>query len=76
MNITLPILHHSNTTATLEDLGLEYDFVDCDTRQVTFYNINAIAPFNEGGVNFSSIHTNGTEYISTLSYGELWEKLK
>jgi hypothetical protein len=76
MNITLPILHHSNTTATLKELALEYSYADCDTRQVTFYTINAISPFTDEGVNFSSIHSNGTEYICTFSYGELWEKLK
>ena len=72
MNLTLPILKHTDETEKLEEMGLEINLDDYDTEQVTFYKIYAISKAG----NMCSIHTNGTEYLCTQSYEEVWQKLK
>lgn len=73
MNITLPILHHNNTTASLKDLEVTYELQDCSVKNVTFYSINAISPFKDS---YSTIYVGDREFVCTMTYGELWEKLK
>ena len=72
MNITLPILKHTEETEKLENLGIDFNDDQYEIEYITFYRIYAISPMN----NFCSIHTNGTEYICTQSYEEVWDKLK
>jgi hypothetical protein len=73
MNITLPILHHNNTTASIRDLGVTYELKDCSVKSVTFYSINAISPFKDS---YSTIYVGDREFVCTMTYGELWDKLK
>lgn len=73
--ITLDIFHHNDQTTTLKDVGIDYSLTECDLRPVTFYTINAISTYEENGRKHASIHTNGREFIASISYEELWEKL-
>jgi len=72
MNITLPILKHTEETEKLESLGIDFDDDKFEIENITFYKIYAISPIG----NFCAIHTNGTEYVCTHSYEEVWDKLK
>ena len=73
MNITLPILHHNNRTASLKDLEVTYELADCSVKSVTFYSINAISPFKDS---HSTIYVGDRDFVCTMTYGELWDKLK
>ena len=64
--ILLPILHHSDNTATFKEMGIDYSLDECETRDMTFYHINAISPYYENDKEYTNIHTNGSEYICTL----------
>jgi hypothetical protein len=75
MNITLDIFHHSTKTTQFKDLEIDYKLTDCELRPVTFYTIDAISQHEEDGKTYGTIHCNGREFIASLSYGELWEKL-
>lgn len=43
-------------------------------RPTTFLTINAISPGEHPET--TSIYSNGQEFICTLSYGEVWDKVK
>jgi len=44
-----------------------------DPEFITFYKIYALSPAYN---NQCFIHTNGTQYLCTLSFEEVWNKLK
>jgi len=73
MNITLPILHFKNSTASVKDLEVTYKLEDCSVKNVTFYRVDAISPFKDS---YSTIYVGGREFICSSTYGELWDKLK
>jgi hypothetical protein len=60
MNITLPVIIENSKTQET-------------IEHITFYQIYAIAPAEN---NKCFIHTNGTKYLCTLSFEEVWDKLK
>ena len=57
-------------------MNITFDIVypDNSTRPTTFLSINAISIGEKP--NTSIIHSNGHEFICTLSYGEVWDKVK
>jgi len=61
--VHLPILHHTDQTATFKDLGISYELDQCEERVVSFFVINAISPYHYKGRIWTEIHSNGTEYI-------------
>lgn len=71
MNIKLPILFLTDDICHLESLGIDFNLSDCDVRETTFYNINAISPYYEAGVNYTTIHSNGDGFICPLDIQEL-----
>lgn len=73
--IELEIFHHSDETASLKSLGVDYDISECLIIKMAFLKIDAISPYIENGTNYSSIHTNGSEYICNLNYNELKKRL-
>ena len=66
--LELEIFFHSEETATLRKLEVDYDLSDCETRKMTFYKINAVSPYLDGDNEFCSIHSNGSEFIANASY--------
>lgn len=64
MNITLPIIIKDTSTKNKPTEETEY---------ITFYQVYAISPAEN---NKCYIHTNGTKYLSPLSFSEVWDKLK
>jgi len=71
MNIKLPILFMPESISHLESLGLDFNLSDCDLRETTFYRINAISPYYEDGVNYTTIHSNGDGFICPLTIQEV-----
>lgn len=76
--IDLPILHHSDSTNSFKDLGIEYPLSECEIREITFYHINAISPYYDTKEDFeyTSIHTNNTEFICTLPIDKVKIEIK
>ena len=73
--IELPIFHYTEKTDTLKKLGLDYKLSDCEIRYMTFYNINAVSPYLDEDKEYCSIHSNGSEFICSLSYLKVKEKM-
>lgn len=63
--IKLPIFYHTDNTRKLESMEMDDSFSieECDEKEMTFYVVNAVAPYEENGITYSSIHTNGTMFI-------------
>lgn len=75
--IELPILHHNDTTSTFKNIGVDYDLGLCEIRNVIFYHINAISPYidEQTGVEYTNIHTNGSEYICSYKMDDVFKKI-
>jgi hypothetical protein len=84
MQVTLPIFHHNDKTDTLKDCGIDYNLSDTEQRDVTFFSINAISSYYEdyesnlGNIKqreYTSIHSNGSEYICSYPIHVVLEKI-
>ncbi len=71
MKVQLPIFFHTDNTSDLFNLDVEFKVKDCSIRQVTFYIINAIAPYFEDGKVYTTIHSNGDNFLCPLSIQEV-----
>jgi hypothetical protein len=71
MKINLPIFFHTDNTSDLLNLSIDYKLSDCEIRQVTFYVINAIAPYIEDGKVYTTIHSNGDNFVCPLNIKEV-----
>jgi hypothetical protein len=71
--IELPIFHHSETSETLKNCGVNYLLEQCEVRPVTFFTMNAISPYYENREEYSCIHSNGSEYICSLKKAKVLE---
>ena len=56
------------------NITFEITYPDNSVRPTTFLSINAISPGDSPST--CVIYSNGQEFITTLSYGEVWEKVK
>lgn len=60
-------------TTTTKPMNITFEvIIDKDIKPVTFYSIDAIT--SKG--NNALIISGGKEWIASISYGELWEKIK
>lgn len=75
MILELPIFHHTDATRSAKDMGLNYELEDADIRPMTFYHVNALSPYFEDGKEYSSIHTNDSEYTCTMPYKAVREAI-
>jgi hypothetical protein len=69
--LEIDCFYHSETTASLKDLEIQYSLADCDVRPIMFYDIDAISSYSDGEGEYSCIHSNGCEFTTILSYNEL-----
>lgn len=78
MTVTLPIIFHTDGTSQLKDLGIEYKLDDCQQKQMTFFNIAAIADYVEEGTDnqYTSIFAGGFEFICPLTQQYVIDKIK
>lgn len=77
MKITLPIFHTTDESEQKKLCGKDYSLEnDCEKREVTFYNINAISIYKEDNFKcHTTIHANSSEYICALSIGKVEEMI-
>jgi len=69
--VIIPIYYNTESTTTLNDLGIEYNLSDCDIRDVIFLQINAIGRYIENDIEGTTIYANGVEFISPLKINEI-----
>jgi hypothetical protein len=69
--IELPVFQYSDETAVLAECGVDYEMSKNDIGLMTFFNIDAIAPYIDGEKQYCTIHVNGTEYIAAITYKKL-----
>jgi hypothetical protein len=66
--LELPVLFYSDTTSSLEDLGIKYSDDQHDVKICTFYSIGYILP-RDGGR--SAIWSGGDQFICDYSYDKV-----
>lgn len=76
--ITVPIFFQNEDTKADRIIGNGFPLSKCDTRQVTFYNVNCLFAHvdlddldNETNDRYTEIHINGDCYICALSVDEV-----
>lgn len=69
--LTLKIFSHSEDTKQLKDVGIDFDYKDCDIDNVTFYRIDAIADEKDGDDMYTGIYSNGGRFVCPLSPDEV-----
>lgn len=69
MKLKLPIFHHSDETRSLDKLDINYDIENCETQEIIFYKIDALAPAENN--KYCSVFTGGEEFICALSMKEV-----
>ena len=63
--ITIDCVWHNDETATKEDCGIDFTRDECETRPVTFFKIDAIAPAKpEKDINYTYIYAAGTLFVA------------
>jgi len=71
INLKLPIIFNTEETIIKASLDIDVDLVDCVVKDMVFYSINAISVYSESGVVYSTIHSNGDDFICSLSMIEV-----
>lgn len=74
--IKLPILHHTEETGNLHDIGIRADLDQCPIVDIYFLNINAVAKYIEKGVEYTEVFSNGEMFICDLPIIEVLKLLK
>lgn len=74
--IELNIFYNTEEDSKLSSLNIDVPLSRCDIRKVTFYQINAISPFLEDGIEYCTIHSNGDSFVCTDSYIEAKNKIE
>lgn len=55
--ISLPIFWHTDETANLSEIGVDFKMNDCRIKEITFYNIDCICSCDGDGDNEKEIYT-------------------
>lgn len=79
MEIELPILYNNDDTAELAKLEIDMVLSLNDVREVTFYNIDAIAyHFDdmENDKEYCRIFSSGEQFICNMKYNEVKERIR
>lgn len=71
MNLKLPILFHTESTSHLEELEIDFQLSECDVRETVFYTINGISPYTEFGKDYTTIYSNGFDFICPMNAKEV-----
>ena len=66
--VELEVFFHTDETETSSEIGVDFDYADCDTRMMTFYNINGIYPHKNNGITYCGVLCNGSEFICVQHY--------
>lgn len=71
----LPIFHHTDESSNAQIAGVEVPLSKCDTRKIKFYQICAIAPYEEGDKIYTQIFIPGNEFVCALTPDEVDKKI-
>lgn len=73
MRLSLPIFFKTDNEVELEGAGIEKKFYskDADVKNMIFYNIDNIQPFEEDEKTFTLISSGHTNYICPLDVNEV-----
>lgn len=73
IKISLPVFHHNEETRNLDDLGVEFKLSDTDTKEITFYHIDAIGPSIVPGdeQEYGNVYVGGNIFNINMSYADL-----
>ena len=77
--ITIPVFFHSDETETAEKIGIEYTVDQSEIRDVTFYVVDAVSTYidhEDDKKVYGRVYSNGSQYITSISYPRLIELLK
>ena len=66
VNLRLPIVFNTEETLIKTSLEIDVELVDCIIKDMVFYSINAISVYSENGVIYTTIHSNGDDFICSL----------
>lgn len=74
LKVTLPIFFKTEESKNQQLIkGDDYELGEyCDERNMVFYNINCIAPYDEDSkIKYTSVFSNGEEFICSLPIKEV-----
>ena len=74
--LRLPTLHHTEESARAQKMGIESPLSSCEVKEIIFYHVDAISPYTDtDGTEYSSIHTNGSEYLIDMPLDQLEQEI-
>lgn len=73
--LELDILFHNESTEVQNSIGIDYSLQDCDIRKVTFFHIDAVTPYIDNNIEYSSIFSSGQVFTCVLTYREAVEAI-
>lgn len=72
VGLKLPIKYHTDETLQSKELGIDYDEEETATSHITFYHIDAVAPYRtDKDSDWCTIHANNSEYACPLNEDEV-----
>lgn len=71
----LSIFFFTEETHSLEKVGITTSLEMNELREMTFYNVDCIAPHIDGDKEYCAIHSGGKEFICNLSYVEVNKRI-
>lgn len=71
INLEIEVFWHTDQTKQLNDLDIDFNLEDCETRIITIYNINAISPYVGAKNEYCNIHVGDDQWLATKSYKEI-----
>jgi hypothetical protein len=70
--IELDVYFHTEETQSKKELGLPYNYIDCEVRRSLFFNIDAVTTeISDNGVENCIIHSGGDNFSVPYEYKEL-----
>jgi hypothetical protein len=73
MKIKLPVFFRSEEIKLEELSGKDRSLKDYEIKEVILYNLNYIAPYTEGGIIYTEIHSGDQSFISLLKINKVEE---
>lgn len=72
--IELDVYFHTENTQSKKELGLSYNYNECEVRRAIFFNIDAMTTeISDNGVENCIIHSGGDSFSVPYGYKELKE---
>jgi hypothetical protein len=67
--VVIEVLHTDEFQQRNEDLfDIKTPLINCEPREMTFFHIDCIGSFEEGGVLYTSVFSGGNHYLTRESF--------